>query len=328
VLVIQAINNEKLIMGDPLGVRIRQLANNKKLTIAKLERIAGLQNSTVRDIIIGKSKNPTVSTLTKICKALECSFYDLLNKEEVFQSNVLPIGTNVYSNMQWGHELFTKCAETIEKYLNKYELSFGLGKIIVLIIDLYLYSLTKNNNQLDEKSAEWLVEKLKVYIPIKSQVIENPLGIKIRQAAVNKNLPIAKLEKIAELQNGVVRDIIIGKAKNPTLNTLAKICNVLECSVYDLLDNEEIFQKYTLSARIESSIDTEWDYILFIKCVEIVGKYLDKHGSNFALSNTMSLIIDLYLHSLLKNNRQIMEDKSAEEFIKKLKVNLPIKLQD
>ena len=43
-------------MGDPLGVRIRQLANNKKLTIAKLERIAGLQNSTVRDIIIGKSK--------------------------------------------------------------------------------------------------------------------------------------------------------------------------------------------------------------------------------------------------------------------------------
>ncbi len=78
----------------------------------------------------------------------------------------------------------------------------------------------------------------------------------------------------------MVRDIIIGKSKNPTLNTLTKICNALECSVYDLLDSEEIFHKYILSTRIESYIDAEWNYPLFIKCVEMVGKYLNKQQSH------------------------------------------------
>lgn len=70
--------------------------------------------------------------------------------------------------IKW-YELFTKSMETIEKYSNKYQLSFKLNKAITLIIDLYLYSLTKNNKQIDEKAAEWLVKKLQVNIPIKIQ---------------------------------------------------------------------------------------------------------------------------------------------------------------
>lgn len=74
---------------------------------------------------------------------------------------------NSYINTEWDAALFKQCTNTVEKYLNKYQLSFKLNKIISYIIDLYLFSLTKNNKQIDEKSAEWLIEKLKVNISIK-----------------------------------------------------------------------------------------------------------------------------------------------------------------
>jgi len=68
-------------MENPIGIKINQMIDNKKLSVARLEKIAALQKGTVRDIIVGKSKNPTINTLTKICKGLECTFNDLLSNE-------------------------------------------------------------------------------------------------------------------------------------------------------------------------------------------------------------------------------------------------------
>ena len=45
-------------MENPIGIKIRQLLDNKKLSVAKFEKVASLQKGTVRDIIVGKSKNP------------------------------------------------------------------------------------------------------------------------------------------------------------------------------------------------------------------------------------------------------------------------------
>jgi len=74
---------------------------------------------------------------------------------------------NIYNKKDWDCELYVQCTQAIEKYLNKYELSFNLDRVLSLIIDLYLFSLTKNNKQIDEKSAEWLIEKLQISIPVK-----------------------------------------------------------------------------------------------------------------------------------------------------------------
>ena len=66
-------------MENPIGTKIKQLANKKNLSINKLEKIAGLQQGRAHEIISGKSKNPTVNTLSKICTALGCTFDDLLS---------------------------------------------------------------------------------------------------------------------------------------------------------------------------------------------------------------------------------------------------------
>lgn len=43
-------------MESPIGIKIKQMLDNKKLSVTRLEKIAALQKGTVRDIIVGKSK--------------------------------------------------------------------------------------------------------------------------------------------------------------------------------------------------------------------------------------------------------------------------------
>ncbi len=146
-----------MIEQNKLGNRIKELINSKNLSMAKFEQIAGLKPGAARDIIIGNSRNPTINTLNKICKALACSLNDLVENEWTVQE--VPL-LNRYGNTEWDVALFTKCAEIIEKYLQTYQLKFSLYKTLNLITELYLHSLLKNNRQIDKKSAEWSVEKL------------------------------------------------------------------------------------------------------------------------------------------------------------------------
>lgn len=47
-----------------------RIKNDPNLNEAKLAIMAGLDNSTVRGILTGKSKNPRLDTMEKICSAL------------------------------------------------------------------------------------------------------------------------------------------------------------------------------------------------------------------------------------------------------------------
>lgn len=51
---------------DIYALRIRQLCKDRKITINKLATLAGLKQSTIDNIIRGKSKNPKVRTLHRI----------------------------------------------------------------------------------------------------------------------------------------------------------------------------------------------------------------------------------------------------------------------
>lgn len=61
--------------------RILQLCRERGITVGKLCSIAGTTASTVHDIVTGKTRNPRVFTLKKLCDALDISlseFFDTL----------------------------------------------------------------------------------------------------------------------------------------------------------------------------------------------------------------------------------------------------------
>ena len=65
------------------ALRIRQLCKNRKITINKLATLAGLKQSTIDNILRGKSKNPKVRTLHKIANVFGMTLSEFLDFPEL-----------------------------------------------------------------------------------------------------------------------------------------------------------------------------------------------------------------------------------------------------
>ena len=65
------------------ALRIRQLCKSRTITINKLATLAGLKQSTIDNIIRGKSKNPKVRTLHKIANVFGMTLSEFLDFPEL-----------------------------------------------------------------------------------------------------------------------------------------------------------------------------------------------------------------------------------------------------
>ncbi|MGN0181505.1 MAG: helix-turn-helix domain-containing protein [Candidatus Ornithomonoglobus sp.] len=69
-----------------VGLRIKELREQKGITVNKLANLAGISQSYLRDVELGK-KNPTVETLSYFCDALGVSmkyFFDDNTEGNIF----------------------------------------------------------------------------------------------------------------------------------------------------------------------------------------------------------------------------------------------------
>ena len=62
--------------------RLIFLCGEKPITINKLASEAGVAPSTIKNILYGKSTNPGIVTLKKLCDGLGISLIELFNTEE------------------------------------------------------------------------------------------------------------------------------------------------------------------------------------------------------------------------------------------------------
>jgi len=71
-------------MSSTLAVRNRilQLCNEADLTINKLATISALPPSSVKNILYGKSKDPKLSTIKKICDGFEITLGEFFSTAE------------------------------------------------------------------------------------------------------------------------------------------------------------------------------------------------------------------------------------------------------
>lgn len=64
--------------------RIRQLCTERDLAYNALAHLSGVHPSTVKGIVSGKSKNPGIITLKKLCDGLEIPLPEFFNTDEFF----------------------------------------------------------------------------------------------------------------------------------------------------------------------------------------------------------------------------------------------------
>ena len=68
-----------MTIGTAVSNRILELCSRKGITLNKLGTISGVTQSTLNNIISGASKNPTISTIKKICDGLDISIVEFFD---------------------------------------------------------------------------------------------------------------------------------------------------------------------------------------------------------------------------------------------------------
>ena len=66
-------------IGEATKLRIVELCDQKEITVNKLSTICGITQSTLNNIISGRNKSTTISTIKKICDGLEINVREFFN---------------------------------------------------------------------------------------------------------------------------------------------------------------------------------------------------------------------------------------------------------
>ena len=68
-------------IGEAVKMRILQLCDKEDITVNKLCAMSGITQSTVNNIVNGRNKSTTVSTIKKLCDGLNITVKDFFNSE-------------------------------------------------------------------------------------------------------------------------------------------------------------------------------------------------------------------------------------------------------
>ena len=70
-----------MTIGEACRIRIQELCAEKQITLNKLAIISGITQSTLNNIMSGRNKSATVSTIKKICDGIDISILDFFTAD-------------------------------------------------------------------------------------------------------------------------------------------------------------------------------------------------------------------------------------------------------
>ena len=73
-----------MTVGEAVQIRIAELCLEYDITVNKLSNISGVNQSTVNNIVGGRNKITTVSTIKKLCDGLGITIVDFFQSEVFF----------------------------------------------------------------------------------------------------------------------------------------------------------------------------------------------------------------------------------------------------
>jgi transcriptional regulator with XRE-family HTH domain len=140
-------------------VEVRMKA--KHLSIPELESQAGLKTHAVRNILRGKSKNPSAVNLQAIADVLSCSVKDLLETPEVLDegpqsASLEEVLQATYSKYDKKH-LLPEVVKTVEILTQKQRKNLTVEQFLTCVREVYLHSLQKDPTKVDQDFAEWFM---------------------------------------------------------------------------------------------------------------------------------------------------------------------------
>jgi transcriptional regulator with XRE-family HTH domain len=139
---------------ETISLKIKTLMEEKNLNTHQLEQKAGLRSHSVRNILLGRSKNPSIDILSAISEILGCTIDELVHPDSASPKKVVRPEIEV-ENLT----LFNQCVEISMYLCTKYEFTPKIDALFFLIQSLYEYSLENEIDTVDERFAKWFFTK-------------------------------------------------------------------------------------------------------------------------------------------------------------------------
>ncbi len=128
------------------------------------------------------------------------------------------------------------------------------------------------------------------------------------------DLTASDLEKKAGVSGSSIRNIISGRATNPTIETLIAIANVLGCSVNDLILEQNSYSNKKPDSQETKHFD--WVAPLLLDIINFSESCFKSKTYNPSFEDGIYLIKEIYKYSIGKNHTEL-DKKFAEWLIDK-----------
>ncbi len=147
-------------MDSEVKEKIIERMEERNLSIAELERRAGLSIHSVRNILKGRIKKPSAQSLQAIAEALDCSIIDLMNNSPtaIGQHSLDLERKFKKSPILECPDLMVECTSTVLKLIKKSETKVTVDEYLDIVKKVYFYSSKEEPRKLDIRFAEWLIE--------------------------------------------------------------------------------------------------------------------------------------------------------------------------
>ena len=145
-----------------------------------------------------------------------------------------------------------------------------------------------------------------------------PLARQIVTRAKAQNMPINNLGKASGLPDYAVRNILIGNTQKPKAEVLQAISVVLNCTIEDLLKDQEFFQESDPSQSKEELRNRSYQSPqLLAEVVSFVNDKVAFAKKTPTIHQVLTSIEEIYIHSL-QNNSQKIDERFANWFVELL----------
>jgi len=134
---------------------------------------------------------------------------------------------------------------------------------------------------------------------------------KILEHASKHRHSIRDLEHQAGLQSNAIHNILSDRSKNPTIDTVLKIANILECSVDEMLGREGFVEKSNTTGKF----DTTFDLCLFQSVCNYVMQFIEINNlGKLVLSDVIYCVEEIYKYCL-NTKSKIFDQNFAQWFL-------------
>ena len=145
-------------MDSSLQKKIKNYLETNKVSVAALERNAGLKTNVARNILRGISKKPTAFTLRAIADVMGCTVEELLgDKLELPRARMKPSSDKTLS-LEYP-ELLDNALHSILAIIKHNNYKLTVQQTLFVLEEVYSYSIKKEPPVIDADFVEWFVKR-------------------------------------------------------------------------------------------------------------------------------------------------------------------------